>query len=878
MPKSQSENDTESKRLVARRACLSCREKKIKCDGEALRLQAHDTGNRSVICSNCRMAGTRCKFVQSMRGGRRKKRSSVATSEKQRPLRPLAPSEAEWLPNGQSKPEDAEPPKPQRTVPAVLQEQTPFTTAPCTTATPASPSFLLRLSFEDPARTRLPSPTLLLVSFADPYRRAPHSNDYFDLHARRARELQLAPPHLPSQPVIYTPPYAGHYGPPMYYSPPGAAPLPGAHLQGSPTPQMGYYYGPHTMPPPPAPALVISALQIPQPLYPPQNDLYSRRLPYSHSLGLSHSSMGLRAPDYRSFDRLSSRLWLNLAPEAKHTPQLPDPMAKQLLSVRKLVLERSSPDPVAYFSAAELENFGLPPWPVLNRVLDVYYEYVQPNQQVLPGKQFFLKRLSLKLDSSIIHAIIANVCLRGDWPFEQNESYWVEKMYQYWDNLNDFGMLLCYTLIRETTVIKTSQKHSVDIRDKIHELIQSNHYLETLLSSTNLNERKRFEIESTIRMVWIYWVGMVVFRLHQGRPYSNIQMMRSNNLFTASKIYGFSNSRLPFPISNECYLKGCTQTRLTWSDLTKGVCEDSVSVIKAALILERSMDSIASSDSKRPQLIEDKEFENFLKTRCHFIKEDVVILNSSFHISTFMVLYLNIMQRCFILRDVLAFDDLMGSGTRQKPFGDDGNDFIPRVKSIALNTLIRPEDISSRIEELDEFSWLCLSELVRNAICVLDLINVYAGILPSAPGKRYSVLFGVTSTDNTCDWFDNPDLITKGETAWLKASDFSVKIAYLLVCVLPSLVVLSMLVEMKSKEDKLEVRIRHSNVLKVLPFKVPPRVSDHFSQEELLRDFERVGEFLRFRFLADRHRGLDPNTILNLEKVRDLLEEVMRNL
>ena len=123
MPKSQSENDTESKRLVARRACLSCREKKIKCDGEALRLQAHDTGNRSVICSNCRMAGTRCKFVQSMRGGRRKKRSSVATSEKQRPLRPLAPSEAEWLPNGQSKPEDAEPPKPQRTVPAVLQEQ-----------------------------------------------------------------------------------------------------------------------------------------------------------------------------------------------------------------------------------------------------------------------------------------------------------------------------------------------------------------------------------------------------------------------------------------------------------------------------------------------------------------------------------------------------------------------------------------------------------------------------------------------------------------------------------------------------------------------------------------------------------------------------------
>ena len=69
-------------RRVARRACLSCREKKIKCNGEPMTtITAADGTNRIIpektrTCSNCRFLGIPCVFVQSNRGGKRKKRST----------------------------------------------------------------------------------------------------------------------------------------------------------------------------------------------------------------------------------------------------------------------------------------------------------------------------------------------------------------------------------------------------------------------------------------------------------------------------------------------------------------------------------------------------------------------------------------------------------------------------------------------------------------------------------------------------------------------------------------------------------------------------------------------------------------------------------
>lgn len=62
------------KRHVARRACLLCRSKKIKCDGEAMELRS-DVGGGPLTCSNCESSGLECVFIKSRRGGRRKRKS-----------------------------------------------------------------------------------------------------------------------------------------------------------------------------------------------------------------------------------------------------------------------------------------------------------------------------------------------------------------------------------------------------------------------------------------------------------------------------------------------------------------------------------------------------------------------------------------------------------------------------------------------------------------------------------------------------------------------------------------------------------------------------------------------------------------------------------
>ncbi|SCV06089.1 LANO_0H21858g1_1 [Lachancea nothofagi CBS 11611] len=61
----------EKKRKVARRACLACREKKIKCDGEVLNQGPGPSGSSEAMCTNCANSGTECVFVASLRGGRR---------------------------------------------------------------------------------------------------------------------------------------------------------------------------------------------------------------------------------------------------------------------------------------------------------------------------------------------------------------------------------------------------------------------------------------------------------------------------------------------------------------------------------------------------------------------------------------------------------------------------------------------------------------------------------------------------------------------------------------------------------------------------------------------------------------------------------------
>lgn len=61
--KSEPQTTARPVRSVARRACLNCRERKIKCDGVQ-------------VCRNCKQLGLECIFVKSHRGGRRNRTKS----------------------------------------------------------------------------------------------------------------------------------------------------------------------------------------------------------------------------------------------------------------------------------------------------------------------------------------------------------------------------------------------------------------------------------------------------------------------------------------------------------------------------------------------------------------------------------------------------------------------------------------------------------------------------------------------------------------------------------------------------------------------------------------------------------------------------------
>ncbi|CEP60284.1 uncharacterized protein LALA0_S01e07184g [Lachancea lanzarotensis] len=76
---------SDKKRKVARRACLACRAKKIKCDGEGSipRSNTELGRNEKEVCTNCAIAGIECVFVESQRGGRRQPRKLIATNDSQ---------------------------------------------------------------------------------------------------------------------------------------------------------------------------------------------------------------------------------------------------------------------------------------------------------------------------------------------------------------------------------------------------------------------------------------------------------------------------------------------------------------------------------------------------------------------------------------------------------------------------------------------------------------------------------------------------------------------------------------------------------------------------------------------------------------------------
>lgn len=913
------------KRPVARRACLSCREKKIKCDGETQLLKLP---GRAPICSNCRFLGIDCVFVQSMRGGRRRKRMLEKPdqgADKYLKLSEQARKDMSGLglENGMA--------------------------APLVSLGSLHPRHMI----DDLFKLRLPSPTLLYLSFADgPHKLyrplyehsesslsgymydcpagpfppgggpSPYGFKHGHKHHRRGGRHGLDHP-FPHPPGMHLPPYA--HGPPLHHFPP---PPPPPHVMY----RMGDYYYPPHIPPPPPPHVLYG---LPPPtgtvgsahgesqdgksaresakgpdvsyfsrgsdvtlthLKDSQHGTDSTQWQKSRSDGVkpasvaSGSSNGLKLAQldlkkYKTAELLSasSMSLPELAAvseqvtEAAFPARLSAPESPKLV-VMKRVGSGTSFEP---FKDNDLQKYNLPPWLVLSEVFDFYFMYVNPNYVLLPNRNFFLKRLALNSDSSIVHAIIAVVCTKKSWPFEQDETYWISQMYQFWDDLNDFGMLLCYTLIQQTAHIRDNFHNLVEVNDKTYEIIQSNRYLEVVLTLTSLNARKRFENEALIRMIWIYWTDSLIFRLRQGRPYSKLFMMRNDNVLVSSDVEDLVKMKLPFPLPNESYVKCQNSRRVTWDDLNKGICEDSSTPIKAALILHQVMEKIALNELTEETLVLETQFRNSLKTRFYLVKEDTLILNAHYVLANFLNLCAGIIQRCHFINHLLAFEALMSSTMKLDGFrleAEESDSHIPRLNAFSINKLINLEELPAHIAELDDFKWLCLIELIDNAMNVVDLINIHLGIIPSETKPRFSVLYGVTSLDPSRDWFMSKELITSGESTWLKATDVGVFTGCLLIGIIPSLIVLRNLFEIQIADKKSKAVMTKSQQVYEFNVEVSAKIEKFFNKDNLVRSFERVLEFIKFRAQFDQLRSLQQGTITNINKVGHYMEEILQNM
>lgn len=524
-----------------------------------------------------------------------------------------------------------------------------------------------------------------------------------------------------------------------------------------------------------------------------------------------------------------------------------------------------------YFLPEDLERHELPPLDVVRLVIDYYYTYLQPAHQFLPNRAYFLEKLVLKNDAAIVHAMIACVCGRQQWPFKCEEQFWVDKMVHFWDNLNDFGMLVALSLVSQCSHVKNSFSLSSENGSKIFELVYQNRYLDSLAKLAVTSARKTFEREAIIRMIWLYWLNNIDFRVRQGRPYSFVFALNNENNLLSSKMESFSNDKLPFPVSNEAFGMSRDSRRLTWSDIGQKQYEDYVGLIKAYLVLQKMANKINSNELTFENRDRDPEFESYLKDRAISLRDDTLLINSHFFLANMIMVLVDVVQTSTLLLEVLAFDALM------KLLVNSSTDILPWIREISPNQLLSMETLPEKLRALSSDQWACLYSLVSSISRIVDLIYVNIGYLPWEPDQQRSVHFGVVTLDTNRPWVLCDELNTKGEDAWAKSSDFAVYCACTALSVIPSLAVLTKFLTLEVHSDRSTFWLR-DGPQNTVSEGGNEKLARFFTDSALREAFNKVAVFVRFRALIQNVKAIQQDTMTNMNKIQHFMEEVLQTI
>ncbi|KAK6459240.1 uncharacterized protein RJT20DRAFT_124434 [Scheffersomyces xylosifermentans] len=563
----------------------------------------------------------------------------------------------------------------------------------------------------------------------------------------------------------------------------------------------------------------------------------------------------------------------------------------------------------ALFSDHDLAKYELPSWQILNQIVDFYYIYLQPNHQLLPSKATFLPRISLNRESSIFHAIIAAACpfihqLPTIISIPSDENYWISKAYKYWDDLNDFGMLLTCSLLSKTSSHLFSISKFKEISIKISELIYSNNYVaafdpkkfEAPEKSKNgnfkLTSMQKYEREMVVNMIWSYYVSnIILLRFKLGNPYYKLSTILQDFKFNYEMDSYSHNFMLPLSSKEFGTLKSF-DSRLNWNNSKdiESIPSDSHSIILAGKLLENLMANIANEELKEDNLIEKSEFNfKFMESiKTEYLKVDsqnkLLLVNSGYLLSNFITRTANILQGHHFLKDIFLFkmirhetqtSNITSNGSVHEKT-DKNFDVIPLIGDLDNPSLDYDIELSKKIEVLDAQNWTILVSLLENTIRLINLIEL-ADDESNGDTQNYSVIVGSVDFDPSSKWHEKHHLMSSIKHAWLKFPDFSLTAAGAAFSILASLVVLTKFVKLEkslnsSEEDSLRTTFLVNDRSKEFSAKVKSNIAQEFNTEFLLKKLSTLIEFIKAK-LHCTDETVTESTIFKINKISHCLEE-----
>lgn len=634
-----------SKRAVARHACLACREKKVKCDGEV----PVPPGEKQVElktqrCTNCKVANIQCVFVRSQRGGRRKRDQKSASEDEEYSLKNIQQQKSKTSNNS---------PRPIE----IISSFQPTTSNTTTILSTPSPNTLKDNNdfYQGPKLLNNHDNELIhtMHPFTQQHHQQPHQ---FRLQSQPINHQPLQNPTLNHQ-SLQTQPLQGQPLQNQSFT----QPLQNPSLQSQPLlPNYSYSWSQASLPnntvlpnneSPPFGYQQLNPpqqLQHPQPQPQPQLSIP----PMSHTS--SSSQLSPSYPSYPTFQQQNNYIPIQATS--------PNPMKRSLTSDidNYNIPKYQKVEDFIRLTNNELDKFELPNWKTTCILIDLYYRYIHPSRPFLPPKSRMLYQFQIRTDVSLLHAMFSCSSryasnLEIPDPKLRDPQHWYFLAEKYWDLLTLESSLQALVLLMGALGPGGYVEQSIEGSERFKKKIDVTGFFQTLYIKdwkeyTNYATKNQvITYEDMLRTVWGSWKLNVFLRINRGFPFSRI----STNLVEFE-------SDLPFPLSDDLYnsnlkifdsndpLPISSLRYKTWNDFQIHLenaktdkseyskFTDSSSIIIAVRTMEDIMDTIVGgilnsstilTFNERIKLIEDITNVD-LYTISH-IKKKMIVLNIS---------------------------------------------------------------------------------------------------------------------------------------------------------------------------------------------------------------------------------------------------------